>query len=550
MLAELRIRNFAVIERLDLRLGAGLTVLSGETGAGKSIIVDALALLLGERASSDSVRPGEERALIEAVFETEGRPEIAELLAEQGIDSNDGLLILRRELAAEGRSRAWINGSASTASVVGTLGRRLVDLHGQHEHQTLLRPVEQRSILDAFGGAATDVAAVAAAHERLRETVYRLEELESNAREIAQRADFLRFQAEEIEGAKLKAEEEEELEAEARRLDHAEELARLSEQLHAGLYADEDALAGRLAELRRLLDQLHRIDASFADARDALESAYYAIDEVGRGMGDYGSRIEHDPVRLDRVRQRQDLLYRLKSKYGATLEEVLAVGARARAELGQLESAGLDRAALQRAAGQAQAELDGAAARLTSSRTAAANRLADAMNRMLPELGMSGGRFVVELAELPAAGPHGRESVEFRITVNPGFEPRPIAKVASGGELSRVMLALKSILAAVDRVPTLVFDEIDAGIGGRVARPVADTLRRVAEHHQVFVITHLPQIASRADHHLLVEKSGGDRSVTTVTALEPEARVREIARLLGGDPESSVSLQHARELLG
>jgi DNA repair protein RecN (Recombination protein N) len=550
MLAELRIRNFAVIERLDLRLGAGLTVLSGETGAGKSIIVDALALLLGERASSDSVRPGEERALIEAVFETEGRPEIAELLAEQGIDSNDGLLILRRELAAEGRSRAWINGSASTASVVGTLGRRLVDLHGQHEHQTLLRPVEQRSILDAFGGAATDVAAVAAAHERLRETVYRLEELESNAREIAQRADFLRFQAEEIEGAKLKAEEEEELEVEARRLDHAEELARLSEQLHAGLYADEDALAGRLAELRRLLDQLHRIDASFADARDALESAYYAIDEVGRGMGDYGSRIEHDPVRLDRVRQRQDLLYRLKSKYGATLEEVLAVGARARAELGQLESAGLDRAALQRAAGQAQAELDGAAARLTSSRTAAANRLADAMNRMLPELGMSGGRFVVELAELPAAGPHGRESVEFRITVNPGFEPRPIAKVASGGELSRVMLALKSILAAVDRVPTLVFDEIDAGIGGRVARPVADTLRRVAEHHQVFVITHLPQIASRADHHLLVEKSGGDRTVTTVTALEPEARVREIARLLGGDPESSVSLQHARELLG
>jgi DNA repair protein RecN (Recombination protein N) len=550
MLAELRIRNFAVIERLDLRLGAGLTVLSGETGAGKSIIVDALALLLGERASSDSVRPGEERALIEAVFETEGRPEIAELLAEQGIDSNDGLLILRRELAAEGRSRAWINGSASTASVVGTLGRRLVDLHGQHEHQTLLRPVEQRSILDAFGGAATDVAAVAAAHERLRETVYRLEELESNAREIAQRADFLRFQAEEIEGAKLKAEEEEELEAEARRLDHAEELARLSEQLHAGLYADEDALAGRLAELRRLLDQLHRIDASFADARDALESAYYAIDEVGRGMGDYGSRIEHDPVRLDRVRQRQDLLYRLKSKYGATLEEVLAVGARARAELGQLESAGLDRAALQRAAGQAQAELDGAAARLTSSRTAAANRLADAMNRMLPELGMSGGRFVVELAELPAAGPHGRESVEFRITVNAGFEPRPIAKVASGGELSRVMLALKSILAAVDRVPTLVFDEIDAGIGGRVARPVADTLRRVAEHHQVFVITHLPQIASRADHHLLVEKSGGDRTVTTVTALEPEARVREIARLLGGDPESSVSLQHARELLG
>jgi DNA repair protein RecN (Recombination protein N) len=550
MLVELRIRNFAVIEAVDLRLGAGLTVLSGETGAGKSIIVDALALLLGERASSDSVRPGADRALIEAVFDVSGQDDVAALLAEQGIDLEDGLVILRREVAAEGRNRAWINGAASTATVVGELGRGLVDLHGQHEHQTLLRTAEQRAILDAFAGFAPLAAEVATAYDTLRATRARLDALDANAREIAQRADFLRYQAAEIEGAALEPGEEDVLEAEAKRLDHAEELARLAGQLHRELYADEDAIAGRLGELRRALEQLVRIDPSLADSRDALVSAFYAADEVGRTMGDYASRVEHDPVRLDRLRSRQNLIFKLKTKYGATVDDVVEVGRAARAELEQLERVGLDRAELQRSVEAAEGALVAAASALSERRAEAGLRLTEAIDGLLPTLGMAGGRFEVVLSPLSVVGAHGAETVEFRIAVNAGFEPRPIARVASGGELSRVMLALKSVLASVDRVPTLVFDEIDAGIGGRVAHPVGETLRRVAEAHQVFVITHLPQIAARADQHLLVEKAGGLPAVTSVTALEGEGRVRELARLLGGDPESAVSLDHARELLG
>jgi DNA repair protein RecN (Recombination protein N) len=549
MLSELRIRNFAVIESLDLRFGPGLIVLTGETGAGKSIIVDALALLLGERASSASVRPGEERALIEAVFEIEGDTQLRALLAEQGIDAEDDVLILRREVAAEGRNRAWVNGAASTTSFVGELGTRLIDLHGQHEHQSLLRTAEQRTILDAYAEATTLAASVAAAHDRLGSIRRRLADLDTQARDIAQRADFLRFQADEIAAAKLRPDEEAALEAEGRRLDHAEELAQHAAALHRGLYADDDALTARLAELRRSFDQLTRIDPALDEHRAELDAAYYTLEELGRRMGDYAASIEHDPARLDGIRRRQDTIFRLKAKYGATIEDVLEVGRRARIELERLDSADLDRAALRREEANARDEFDRLAKRLSQARLAAADRLAREMNERLPELGMQGGRFEVRITPVAEAAAHGCESIEFRIAVNTGFEPRALARVASGGELARVMLALKSILASVDRVPTLIFDEIDAGIGGRVAHPVGDTLRRVAASHQVFAVTHLPQIASRADHHLLVEKSDGDRATTRVSALSGEPRVRELARLLGGDPESAKSLAHAKEML-
>jgi DNA repair protein RecN (Recombination protein N) len=549
MLAELRIRNFAVIEALDLRLGPGLTVLTGETGAGKSIIVDALALLLGERASADAVRPGTARALVEGVFNAGRDDAVRALLAEQGIDGEDELLVLRREVAAEGRNRAWVNGAASTAAFVGELGSRLVDLHGQHEHQTLLRAAEQRAILDAYADATAIAAEVRAAHERLRSVRARLAELEARAREIAQRADFLRYQAAEIETARLVEGEEDELESEARRLDHAEELAHHAARVHAALYGDEDAITARLAELRRSVDQLARIDPSLADAGATLETAYYSLEELGRRMGDYAQRIEHDPSRLDQIRRRQDLLFRLKTKYGTTIAAVVAAGVAARSELEQLESAGLDRDALIRDELAARERLATLADRLGTARRSAAGRLKREIDALLPSLGMDGGRFEVRIVPLAEAGAAGAENVEFEIAVNAGFEPRPLARVASGGELSRVMLALKSTLARVDRVPTLIFDEIDAGIGGLIAHAVAQTLARVAEQHQVFAITHLPQIAARADQHLLVDKRGGPTATTHVAALTGDDRVRELARLLGGDPDSAKSVEHARELL-
>ncbi len=550
MLLELRIQNFAVIESLAIHCEAGLNALTGETGAGKSIIVGALGLLLGERASSENIRAGAAKATVEGVFDIARRENVLALLAEQGIEADDGLLILRREVSAEGRSRAWVNGAASTATFVGQLGRSLVDLHGQHEGQTLMRTDEQRSILDEYAGASELAGDVAVAFARVRSLQADLDDLERRRRDAEQRADYLRFQVSEIENARLQAGEETELTSESVRLEHAEELAQLAVSLSDALYAGDDALSARLGEVRRVLDHLVRIDQSQADARELLDSAYYAIEELGRRFGDYAETIEYDPARLEEVRSRLGLLYRLRSKYGPTIEDVLETARKASEELSLVDDAAMRRKEVETTLATAQDALQHRAADLTKQRKRAATRLQKDVTAILPELGMSSGRFEVALDPVGATTAHGNESIEFRITLNAGFEPRSLARVASGGELSRVMLALKTILARIDRVPTLIFDEVDAGIGGRVATQVADKLRDVAQHHQVFVITHLPQLAARAAHHLLVEKVEREgTTLTRVSELKSNERVRELARMLGGDPESMVSLEHAREML-
>lgn len=550
MLTELRIRNFALIDELAVRLGPGLNVLTGETGAGKSIIVGALSLLLGERASAEVVRTGADRATVEGVFDTAGRADVAAWLDDRGIEADDGVLILKREVATEGRNRAWINGAPATATLLGELGAALVSLHGQHEHQTLLRRDEQRAIVDAFAGNGELVARVRSAHARLREARHEIATLEERRREVAQRADFLRFQAEEIEAASLRAGEEEALEEEQRRLSHSEELMSISAKLAAALGGEEEALVERLASLRRSLEQLVRIDTAQAELAELFDTAYYALDELGTRLGDYGSTVEHDPGRLEEIRRRQDLIYRLKAKYGATLEEVIASGERARGELSLIDDAEWELGGLQKRAREATEELGSLAADLTARRAEAARAIAGEVNSILPDLGMAGGRFEAVALPLAEPGSAGGEEIEFRVSLNKGFDPKPLAQVASGGELSRVMLALKTILAKLDAVPTLVFDEVDTGVGGRVALQLGDKMRRVASSHQVFAITHLPQIASRAHSHLLVKKlERGGITTTEVELLEPDERVREIARMLGGDPESEVSLEHARELL-
>jgi DNA repair protein RecN (Recombination protein N) len=550
MLSELRIRNFALIEQLSLRLGPGLNVLTGETGAGKSIIVGALSLLLGERASSDVVRAGTDRAAVEGVFEIGAADAILCLLDERGIDAEDGVLVLKREVAAEGRSRAWINGTPATASLLGELGRLLVDLHGQHEHQTLLRRDEQRAILDAYAGSEDLVAAVAAAHGSLTEVRRQISDLETRRREVAQRADFLRFQVDEITAADLTAGEEETLEETARRLSHAEELISIASSLAEALSTADDSLTGRLASVRRPLDQLIRIDASQAPLQELYDTAYYALEELGERLADYAASVEHDPARLDEVRRRQDLIFRLCSKYGASVADVIAFGEAAAAELSLLDGAEWELSGLQRRESELRAELERLAGELSAARRAAATGLAQEVDGVLPELGMTGGRFEAAVMPLSEPGAAGGEEIEFRVALNRGFDPKPLAQVASGGELSRVMLAIKTILARLDAVPTLVFDEVDAGIGGRVALQVGEKMRSVAASHQVFAITHLPQIAARAHAHLHVSKrESAGRVATAVQELDAKARVQEIARMLGGDSESQVSLDHARELL-
>jgi len=550
LLTELRIRNFAIIESLVLPLGVGFNVLSGETGAGKSIIVGALGFLLGERASTDLVRTGSERATVEGVFDIVDRPEVATLLDERGIEVEEQRVVLKREIAAGGRARAWINGSTVTAAVLGDIGRMLVNLHGQHEAQTLLDGESQRQILDAFGGAVDASARTRAAYEQLTRVRTDMASLTARRDDAERRADYLRHVVDEIEGARLVDGEDERLDEEGRRLEHAEELRTLASGMAGALDGEEDAILQRLATVQRSLASIIRIDPALTRLQELFDTAFYALDELGRELVEYERGVDLDPERLAEVTRRRDLLFRLAKKYGPGLRDVMETGRRTRSELDLVDSAGLDLRELERREAAARIELTEAAHRLTALRVAAAERLGSAVDAVLPDLGMADGHLSVVLLPRTETAASGAEDVEFRVTLNVGHHARPLARIASGGELSRVMLALKTILARLDGVPTLVFDEVDAGIGGRVGLQVGDTMRRVAAHHQVFAISHLPQIAARAHHHILVSK--GERGgVTTADTrvLDGEERIVEVARMLGGDAESDVSRAHARELL-
>jgi DNA repair protein RecN (Recombination protein N) len=549
MLSELRIRNFAIIEALSLRLERGFNVLTGETGAGKSIIVGALGLLLGDRASAEMIRTGADRATVEGTFEIDERPEILALLDQHGIDVEESVVVLRREVTA-GRARAWINGTPVNASVLAEVGRALVNIHGQHEAQTLLDSSSQRQILDAFAGAESDAAAVSRAHGELNAIVREIADLTKRRADAERRADYLRHVVREIGDAKLVEGEDVRLEDEARRLENADELRALAAALASALDGDDDAVLHRLGAISRQLASIQRIDPTLSRLQDMFDSAFFAIEALARDLSEYEASVDLDPARLEEVRRRRDLLFRITKKYGGSIAEAIRTGAEARAELELVDSGGLDLRELQSRERSARTALESAAKALTTKRNSGAEHLARAVDDVLPALGMPAGHLTVSLNRLAQIGEHGAEDVEFRVALNVGHDARALSRVASGGELSRVMLALKTILARLDRVPTLVFDEVDAGIGGRVGLQVGDTLRRVAGHHQVFAITHLPQIAARAHYHIVVSK-GARGGVTTadVAIVADDERVVEVARMLGGDAESATSRAHATELL-
>ncbi len=551
MLIELRVRDYAVIDDLSLELRHGLNVLSGETGAGKSIIVGALSLLVGERASSQIVRKGAEKALVEGTFDLSNLPQVQRQLEDLGFPAEEGLLLLRREVAAEGRNRAWVNGSPATASVVGALGARLVDIHGQHEHQSLLARKAQREILDIYAGAAETARSVADTFADLKEKRAELDEKEARVADLEARAEFLRFQLSEIDEAKIQLGEDGALEAEAKRLDHVEELAKGARGLHESLYGGDDSLSDRVASLRGLLEHLSKLDPALGETVSTLEEAYHLLTDSGQKLGDYASGLEYDPVRLEEIRSRLDRISRLKRKYGPDLEEVLSTGARIRAELDELDEASLDLGGIRKEILGLEERFEGESKELGRIRAEGAKRLEAEVVTLFPDMGLGKGIFRIKLTPLEEPGSFGGEQTDFQVSLNPGFDPGPLSQIASGGELSRVMLALKSVLAGVDEIPSLIFDEIDAGIGGEIALKVAEKLHAVAHHHQVFVITHLPQLAARADQQLLVEKDEVEgMASTSVRVLAGEERIREVARMLGGDPESQASRDHARELLG
>ncbi len=549
MLTELRVRDVATIADVTLALGPGLNVLTGETGAGKSILVDALGLLLGGRGDSGVVRPGAGRAVVEGAFEGLSRT-LTRRVEALGVDVDEGRIVIRREVSAEGRSRAWINGSPATVGVLAALGAQLVDLHGQHETVSLLKPDTQRDILDAYAQAGSERETVAAAYEAL--AALRADEagLGSRLEEVRRRADYLKHLTDEIAAARLTPGEDEALALEAKRLAHAGALEEQARVVSEAIDGDDAGALRSLTAAERALGQLERVDPSVSVWRELLDGAYAQLSEVARLAAAYAEEVERDPTRLESVERRRDLLFRLQQKHGGTLEAVLETHRTATAELELLDTADVDLRALATKRRVAEAAAGAAAEQLTEKRKDAAGRLTRAVGRLLPKLGLAGGKFEVVLTPLSAPGPDGAEGIQFTVRLNIGLDGQPIQKVASGGELSRLMLALEVVVAKHDRIPTFVFDEIDQGIGGEVGGQVGQALADVATEHQVLVITHLPQIAVRADRHLVVSKGvEGGVATSRVETILGEDRVTEIARMLG-DPDGAAARRHAEEMLG
>jgi DNA repair protein RecN (Recombination protein N) len=495
------------------------------------------------------VRPGAGKAVVEGAFEgldASTRRGIEAL----GLDVDDNRIIIRREISTEGRSRAWVNGSPTTASVLGRLGAVLVDLHGQHETQSLLHAEAQRDILDAFAHAEGERTAVTEAFGALSDLRTQEGELATRRDEVRRRADYLRHVVQEIEQAKLKPNEADELQIEARRLSQAGSLSDHARRMADALDGGDESALHALGAADRALTGLEKVDPATSSWRELLDAAYANLSELARMAGEYATEIQEDPDRLADVERRRDLIFRLMQKHGASIDAVLETGRQSAAELELLDTADTDLRALAARRSAAEAALQAAADSLTAKRRSAADQLGRAVNRLLPKLGLPGGKLAADLVPLAEPSGQGQESVVFTVQLNVGLDAKPLAKVASGGELSRLMLALKVVLAKHDAIATLVFDEVDQGIGGEIGAQVGDALAEVAVRHQVLVITHLPQIAARADQHLVVSKEARRGIATSdVQVIHGEDRVAELARMLG-DTEGKEARRHAQALLG
>ncbi len=554
MLVELRIRNIAVIDSVALPLAPALNVLTGETGAGKSLIVGALGLLLGDRAAGDRLRAGADRGSVEGIFElsshNQSHHSVFQLLDERGIDADNGTVVLKRELAAGGRSRAWVNATPVTAAVLGEIGAHLVSVHGQHEAQFLMQADVQRDLLDRYSNARDAATNVATLFAELSALQSRANERITLRRDVERRADYLRFLVQEISDADVQDGEDERIEGEIKLRSHAQEIRQLSAQAATALDGDESTVVGQLRNVRRTLASLARFDTNAERWLTVLDEATYSLDELARDLAAFSEEVESNPNQLRRLEARRDVLHQIMRKYGPTMAGVRLTLESSRAELGLVDGAAVSDAESQREIAKAHDALREAAVALTAARRAGADTLSNAVSELLPELGMVDGAFRVNLESTDSITSHGAEDVAFQVVLNVGSEWRALSRVASGGELARVMLALSTVLARLQQVPTLVFDEVDAGVGGTIAWHVGALMRRVASHHQVLAISHLAQIAARAHHHVVVHKAehGGVTTSDTAVVVD-EARVVEIARMLGGDSDREVSRAHARELL-
>ncbi len=551
MLTHLHIRDFAIIDEVELDFGSGMTVLTGETGAGKSILLDALGLVLGDRADSSTVRESARRAEISAEFDLTGNAAVQQWLIDNDLD-DDGACQLRRVIGADGRSRGFINGRPSPLTTMRELGERLVDIHGQHEHQSLRHREAQRDLLDQHADHDALRDAVATAHATWRDARAQLDRLGGMGADREERLDLLRFQVRELETLELGEDEISSLEAEHRRLANAGQLLEACQRALALLHDEESSAQTLVARAGNELAPVAEHDAGLQEASELVENARIQIDEAASGVRAAVDSVELDPGRLEWVEQRMGAIHDLARKHRVEPEALGATLETLRTELDELEHADEHAARLEQEIERALADWQAAADRLSASRREAATALAEAVTAEMQALSMVGGAFAVDVSKRDDATPmpSGYDRVEFQVAANPGQTPAPLHRVASGGELSRISLAIQMVASGEAGIPTQIFDEVDAGIGGRTAAIVGAKLRALAAQRQVLCVTHLPQVAAHGHHHLRVAKETVDAGVQTrLDSLTAESRVEEIARMLGGERITERSREHAREML-
>jgi DNA repair protein RecN (Recombination protein N) len=553
MLVELTVENYAVVDRLRVRFHAGLNLLTGETGSGKSIVVDALGLLLGGRASAEMIRSGEERARVTGIFEVSGDSAVRATLDQAGIEAEGGELLVEREVLSGGKSRAFVANRPATVALLRELAPRLGDIHGQHDQQLLFSAETQREMLDAFAGAPKLVAEVAETHHALRRIDEELAEVERSEQEKRRMLDLWQFQQREIEALRLQPGEDATLENERRVLQNLGRILETAGAAYGALYDSPESAMALARVAAKKLEELARIDPALAEIRESLKPAEIALADASYALRDYLGHLEANPARLEEIETRLAAIDKAKRKYGATLEDVLRYMEEVTRHVDTAEHAGEHRDQLRGERRRFSDQYDALAGKLTARRRDAARKLAARVETELAALAME--RSVFEIAVRPGIpSASGNEAVEFLVSPNLGEAPRPIEKIASGGEISRIALALKTCVTAPGRaggvVRTLVFDEVDAGIGGSVAEGVGRRLKGLSANSQVLCVTHLAQIACFADHHYLVEKhEQKGRTVATVEELDAGARTREIGRMLSGQRVTAEALKHAERLI-
>lgn len=557
MLQELAIHDFAIIEQLSVDFSTGMTVLTGETGAGKSIIIDAVGILVGGRGSADFIRTGTKKATVEGMFSIPAGALTQNLLQHYGVGSDDDqdTVVLQRELFTSGRNVCRINGHLVNTSTLKAVGETLVDIHGQNEHQELMHPEKHLSLLDQY--AADQIKPLLAAYQQRyadwKDLAGRVKERVANEREWAQRLDMLQYQAREINDAHLQPTEEDDLTSERDRLNHFQQIQDALQTGYGVLNGDDDeaGVIDRLAEAMAALQNIAHLDADYENMAESLGNAYYALQDVGSDLSHQMDGLEYDPARLEQVEDRLATITQLEHKYGATVPDVIAFGQKVNDELDEMNDTQGSSDELKVKLAKAQTEALAAAKKLSATRVAAAKQLSKDIHQQLADLYMAKAVFDVHFTvHEDQLGPTGIDSVEFYIQTNPGEKLRPLARTASGGELSRIMLALKTIFSQADGVTSIIFDEVDTGVSGRVAQAIADKISRISRHSQVLCITHLPQVAAMADHQVHIAKTvKSGRTMTRLTPLTGTGRVEELARMLAGTTITKLTKEHAQELL-